>query len=198
MQGICPDRAKAEKVKLFPTPCDVTTLHQFVGLASYYCHFVPGFAKIATPLHYLTKKDVPFEWTPECEAAFCKLKELLVTAPVLTYPHFGPDREFILEKDASGIGLGAVLSQKQDDGLVHPIAYASRALNCHEKNYCISELENLGLVWAVRYFHPHLLGHRTIVYTNHSACLSVLNTPCPSIWKAGTLGFNCARNEPCS
>ena len=158
----------------------MTTLHQFVGLASYYRCFVPGFAKIATPLHYLTKKDVPFKWTPKCEAAFCKLKELLVTAPVLTHPRFGPETEFILETDASGIGLGAVLSQKQDDGLIHPIAYASRALNRHEKNYCISELETLGLVWTVRYFCPYLLGHHTIVYTDHSACLSNLNTPCPS------------------
>ena len=115
-----------------------------------------------------------------CEAAFCKLKELLVTAPLLAYPHFGPDRDFILETDASGIELGAVLSQKQDDGHLHPIAYASRSLNPHEKNYCISELETLGLVWAVRYFRPYLLGHHTIVYTDHSACLSLFNTPHPS------------------
>ena len=179
-QGIRPDPSKTEKVKLFPTPRDVTTIRQFVGLASYYRRFVPGFAKIAAPLHALTKKDVPFEWTSECETAFCKLKELLVTAPVLSYPRFGHDREFILETDASGIGLGAVLSQKQDDGHVHPIAYASRSLNAHEKNYGISELETLGLVWAVRYFRPYLLGHHTIVYTDHSACLSLLNTPRPS------------------
>ena len=179
-QGVRPDPSKTEKVKLFPTPRDVTTIRQFVGLASYYRRFVPGFAKIAAPLHALTKKDVPFEWTSECETAFCKLKELLVTAPVLSYPRFGHDREFILETDASGIGLGAVLSQKQDDGHVHPIAYASRSLNAHEKNYGISELETLGLVWAVRYFRPYLLGHHTIVYTDHSACLSLLNTPRPS------------------
>ena len=75
-QGIRPDPSKTEKVKLFPTPRDVTTIRQFVGLASYYRRFVPGFAKIAAPLHALTKKDVPFEWTSECETAFCKLKEL--------------------------------------------------------------------------------------------------------------------------
>ena len=103
-----------------------------------------------------------------------------MTAPVLAYPCFGPDREFILETDASGIGLGAVLSQKQDEGLIHPIAYASRSLNTHEKNYSISELETLGLVWAFRYFCPYLLGHHTVVYIDHSACLSLLNTPRPS------------------
>ena len=150
-QGIRPDPSKTEKVKLFPTRSDVTTLCQFVGLASYYRRFVPGFDKIAAPLHALTKKDVPLSG-PQCEAAFCKLKELLVTTPVLAYPCFGHDREFIIETDASGIGLGAVLSQKQDDGHLPPIAYASRSLNPQEKNYCISELETLGLVWAVRYF----------------------------------------------
>ena len=128
----------------------------------------------------LTKKDVPFEWTSECEPAFCKLKELLVTAPVLSYPRFGHDRELILETDASGIGLGAVLSQKQGDGHIHSIAYASQSLNAHEKNYGISELKTLGLVWAVWYFRPYLLGYHTIVYTDHFACLSLLNTPHPS------------------
>ena len=130
-------------------PHDVTTLLQFIGLASYYHRFVPGFAKIAAPLHALTKKDVPFNWTPQCDEAFCKLKDLLVTAPVLAmaYPHFGSDKEFIY---ANGLGLGAVLSQQQDDGFIHPITYASRSLNSHEQNYCISELETLGLVWAVR------------------------------------------------
>ena len=84
-------------MKLFPTPSDVTNLRQFVGLASYYRRFIPGFVKIAAPLHTLTKKNVPFEWTMECEAAFCKLKDVLVTAPISAYPRFGPDREFILE-----------------------------------------------------------------------------------------------------
>ena len=63
---------------------------------------------------------------------------------------------------------------------MHPIAYASRSLDPHECNYGITELETLGLVWAVRYFRPYILGHRTTVYTDHAACTSLLNTPRPS------------------
>ena len=71
---------------MYPTPTDVTTVRQFLGLASYCRRFVPGFARIASPLHVLTKKGVPFCWTTACEAAFCQLKELLCQAPVLAYP----------------------------------------------------------------------------------------------------------------
>ena len=98
---------------------------------------------------------------------------------VFSYPLFGSDQEFILETDASGVGLGAVLSQEQD-GLVHPIAYASRSLDPHEKNYGITELETLALVWAVKYFRTYILGYRTTVYTDHAACTSLLNSPRPS------------------
>lgn len=83
-EGIRPDPSKTDKVESFPTLNDVTILHQFIGLASYYHKFVPGFAKIAAPLHALTKKDVPFNWMKQCDEAFRKLlKDLLVTAPVL-------------------------------------------------------------------------------------------------------------------
>ena len=179
-KGVQPDPAKTDKVRSYPHPVDATGVRRFLGLASYYRRFVPGFAAIAAPLHALTKKNIVFQWTTECEEAFRKLKELLISAPVLAYPRFGPDRSFVLETDASTIGLGAVLSQIQDDGIVHPVAYASRSVDKHEKNYGISELETLGLVWAVRYFRPYLLGHPCVVYTDHAACLSILNTARPS------------------
>jgi hypothetical protein len=73
----------------------------FLGLASYYRRFVSNFATIAAPLHALTKKNVVFQWTPECEEAFGNLKEALTTAPVLVYPQFGPGCSSILKTDAS-------------------------------------------------------------------------------------------------
>ena len=175
--GIKPDPSKTEKVKSFPIPQDVTGVRQFIGLASYYRRFVANFA---SPLRALNEKNAKFEWTIECQTAFDKLKEMLVSAPVLAYPRFGLGVEFILETDASGVGLGAVLSQTQDDEQLHPIAYASRSLDNSERNYGITELETLAVVWAARYFRPYLLGHHTTVFTDHSACVSVLSTARPS------------------
>ena len=116
------DPLKTDKVKHFPTPTDPTSVRRFLGLASYYRKFVPRFAAVAVPLHRLTKKDEKFEWSEECETVFCLLKSLLTEAPVLVYPRFGEGEQFLLETDASGIGLGAVLSQKQSDGKYHPVA----------------------------------------------------------------------------
>ena len=131
-----------------------------------------------------------FAWSVECEAAFKHLKGLLITTPVLAYPQFGPNKRFILETDASGCGLCAVLSQEQSDDKLHPIAYASRSLHQHEQNYAISELETLGLVWSVKHFRIYLQGHQYTVYTDHSACVSLPNTPRPSAklaWWAMTI-----------
>ena len=177
-KGVRTDPKKIEAVGKFPTPQDVKALRSFLGLASYYRKFVPDFAKVAGPLHALTKKDVPFLWTEKCQEAFCELKRLLTESPLLVYPDF--TKPFVLETDASGAGLGAVLAQKRGDGSTRPIAYASRSLQPHEKNYGITELEGLGVVWAVKHFRPYLYGHSCEVYTDHSALTSLLNTPQPS------------------
>ena len=118
--------------------------------------------------------------TTKYQEAFEKLKQLLTTAPVLSYPQFGPDSEFTLETDANTYGLGVVLGQKQEDGNIHPIAYASRCLQPHETCYAITELETLAVAWAIKQFRAYTLGHKCTVYTDHSACTSLLNTPNPS------------------
>ena len=114
--GISPDTAKTEKVQKYPIPTSVTQVRQFLGLASYYRRFVPDFSKIASPLHSLLKKDAKFQWTSKCDAAFQKLKALLVSAPVLSYPLIESSHPFILETDASSEGLGAcLLNNKMTD-----------------------------------------------------------------------------------
>ena len=82
--GIRPDPAKIEQVRCYPVPTDATKVRQFLGLASYYRRYIPEFARIAHPLHRLTRKNTVFEWTEDCGAAFDELKECLITAPVLS------------------------------------------------------------------------------------------------------------------
>ena len=132
-EGIGPNPEKVEAVQKFPVPTAVKGVRQFLGLASYYRRFIPLFAKIAAPLHALTRQDVPFCWTLTCQSAFQQLKDALVSPPVLAYPDF--TREFVMHTDACKEGLGAVLEQQQDDGRLHPIAYASRSLNKHKWNH---------------------------------------------------------------
>ena len=151
-RGVQTNPKKVTAVEQFPTPLDVKTLRSFLGLASYYRKFVPHFAKVAGPLHALTKKDVPFLWTQKYQTAFSELKKLLTSTPLLAFPDF--TKPFVLETDASGAGLGAVLAQKQDDDSIRPIAYASISLQRHERNYGITELEGLGVVWAVNTSDP--------------------------------------------
>ena len=176
--GLRPNPRLIEAVERFPAPQDVKSLRRFIGLCSYYCQFVPKFAAIAGPLHQLTRKDVPFHWSPECQRAFAELKHRLVTAQVLMYPSF--EKEFTLETDASIQGLGAVMSQMHEDGHLHPVAFASRGLSNSEANYSITELETLGVVWAITYFHSFLYGHDVTVLTDHSAVRAVLETRNPS------------------
>ena len=134
---------------------------------------MPGFLSIAAPLHALTK-NASFQWTPQCQSAIDHLK-MLVTAPV---QGFVPEEELILETDTSRNGLGAMLGQ-QDNGHIHPIAYACRSLQSHETMLSQS-LKTLALVWAVMMFRPYILGHRCAVLTDHSVCTLLLNAAHPS------------------
>ena len=131
--GICPNPQKIAAVKRFPTPTSVKAVHQFLGLASYYRRFVPNFARVANSLYALTHQDVQFQWASACQQSFERLKDLLTTPPMLAYPDY--TQEFVLHTDASGEGVGAVLEQKQSDDQLHPIVYASRSINQHEKQY---------------------------------------------------------------
>ena len=116
--GIETDPEKVEAIRSYPVPTDIKSLCSFLGLAFYHHTFVPGFSKVAGPLHALTKKDTLFIWRPDCQLSFEKLKQLLMTSPVLAILDFL--QRFILETDASGAGLGAVLAQEQSDGTTRP------------------------------------------------------------------------------
>ena len=162
-------------VRDFPAPSNVKEVRQFLGLSSFYRKFIPSFAKLAQPLHSLTKKNAYFKWTEDCQQAFKLLKRKLSEAPVLVYPNFS--KGFTVETDASYSGLGAILSQEQEDGCLHPVSYASRALSPAEQNYGITDLETLAVVWAVTHFRHYLYNQHVRIYTDHAAVKSVLQNP---------------------
>ena len=145
-------------------------------LINFYRRHISNLAAIARPLTALTCRDkktggpVVFEWITECEASFRKLKELLITAPLLHPPDLS--KEFYLWTDACKLGFGAVLEQEGEDGHRHPIAFASRQTNEAERKYAPTEMEVTALVFAVEHFEVYLLGNKTIVYTDHQALVS--------------------------
>ena len=127
--------------------------------------FIEDFAKLAKPLYDLTqKKAMRFFPAVEHYCAFNELKDRLCESPVLKHPDF--EKEFILYTDASGYGIGAVLSQELSDG-IHPIAYASRSLKEAELRYSATDREALGIFWAVNQFQEYLAGRHFTVYTDH-------------------------------
>jgi hypothetical protein len=172
-EGIRPDPVKIEKIRNFPIPTNLTQLRSALGLFSYYRKFIKDFSKIAKPMLLLLKKETPFQWTDKQQRAFDYLKERLIQAPILTYPDF--EQPFIIHTDASGTGLGAVLSQIREDGKEHVVAYASRSLNKAECNYPITDQECLAIVWAIKYYQ-HYLGLRPFTIVTDHAALKWLKT----------------------
>jgi hypothetical protein len=152
-RGVEPDASKVEAIRNIPTPKTAKQLKSFLGLAGYYRKFIPQFSNIAAPLHRLLKKDAKYMWEEDQEAAFCVLKQKLMSQPILQYPDFS--REFILTTDASNDGAGAVLSQGQI-GKDAPIAYASRRFHRAERNYSNVERELAAIVWGIKHCRPFL------------------------------------------
>ncbi|WMV30378.1 hypothetical protein MTR67_023763 [Solanum verrucosum] len=151
---------KIEAVKNWVRPSSVTEVRSFVGLTSYYCRFVKNFASIATRLTILTKKEIPFEWTEKCEESFQKRKTLLTNAPILALPVEG--NNFIVYCDASRSSLGAVLMPDKNI-----IAYTSRQLKVHERNYPTHDLELVVVLFVLKIWWHYLYGVKCEVCTNH-------------------------------
>ena len=158
---------KIRAVCNFPTPENVDQIRSFIGLAGFYRQFIKGFSSIAQPLTALLKKDTPFTWSEQQETAFASLKQALCNAPVLAFPDFS--RDFTLCTDASSTGLGAALMQKDNNGKMRAIAFASRLLNKAELNYSVTHKEALAVVWALRHFRDLILGYNIHVLTDHFA-----------------------------
>ncbi|GJR39286.1 putative reverse transcriptase domain-containing protein [Tanacetum coccineum] len=167
-KGIHVDPAKIESIKDWASPKSPTEIRQFLGLAGYYRRFIEGFSKIAKPMTKLTQKKVKFVWGDKQEAAFQLLKQKLCSAPILALPEGSED--FIAYCDASKKGLGAVLMQREK-----VIAYASRQLKIHEKNYTTHDLELGAVVFALKIWRHYLYGTKCTVFTDHKSLQHILD-----------------------
>ena len=161
-EGIRVDPKKIEVVVEWKPPRNVTEIRSFLGLAGYYRRFVKGFSMIAAPMTRLLQKNVKYEWSEKCQGSFEKLKAFITEAPVLTQPTCG--KEYVIYSDASLNGLGCVLMQ---EGKV--VAYASRQLKPHEKNYPTHDLELAAIVFVLKIWRHYLYGEKCFIYTDHKS-----------------------------
>ena len=166
-EGIKPCPTNITKIIDWPRPKTAKQIRQFVAMGSYYRRYIRGFASIVRPMVELTRNNRKFVWDEACEVAFAALKKALVSSQVMGYP-LNDGGDFILDVDASDVGIGGVLHQVQQ-GKEKVIAYASRALNRAESNYCITEKELLAVRFFIEYFRQYLLGRRFIVRTDHQS-----------------------------
>jgi hypothetical protein len=150
------DPSRVQSIVEWATPTSCTKVRRFTGLANYYCQFVEGYAAIAAQLTALGSPTARFAWSPAAQASFDALKLALSSAPVLRT--FDPSRRAVLTTDASGIAVAAILTQPDDEGRQHPVAYESRKLTAAERNYPAHVLELLAVVHALRVFKHYLLG----------------------------------------
>ena len=161
-QGIVVDPAKVKAVIQWECPKSVTEVRSFVGLAGYCKRFIKGFSKIVAPLTHLTRKEQPFAWTDRCEESFRELKQRLTSAPVLVIPDVS--KPFEVYYDASHQGLGCVLMQERK-----VVAYASRHLKVHKKNYRTHDLELAAVVFALKIWRHYLYGAQFCVFSDHKS-----------------------------
>lgn len=155
-EGVATDPEKVVVVTNWLLPQNVKDVRNFLGPCTYCWRFAPSFADVACPLHKLSEKGQPFTWKKECNSLFHYLKEALASTLVLANPE--SEDPFALDKDASNVGIGAVLSQVHQ-GYESVIVYYSQALSKPEHNYCTTSVNLLlAIVKAIDHFHPFLYG----------------------------------------
>ncbi|GET63696.1 enzymatic polyprotein, putative [Rhizophagus irregularis DAOM 181602=DAOM 197198] len=175
--GLKPSPGKVEKIQKLTAPINIKGVRSILGLCTYYRKFIKDFSKIVKPITSLLRKDEKFEWGIKQHEALEILKRKLTEEPVLRQPDWL--RKFILITDASGIGLGAVLAQKDDKGQEYVIEYASKSLNRTEQRWPITEQECYAIVWGIQHFHKYLINRKFEVVTDHAALKGLMTAKVP-------------------
>ncbi|QRW20575.1 Retrotransposable element Tf2 protein [Rhizoctonia solani] len=165
--GFSMDQKKIEAVTSWPTPKTVKQVQAFLGFVNYLRQFIPNFSSVARPLHNLTRKEAPWSWGDLEETAFQELKVLVTKSPVLI--HSNPGLPYYLETDASGVAMGAILSQQGPDNRLHPIAYMSKSFSGAEGNYDTHNKELLAIIKALEEWRIFLeaMDKPVQVFTDH-------------------------------
>ena len=173
------DKGKVQGVLDWPVLKTKKELRGFLGFLNFYHRFIKDFAQVAHPLNALTSIKKDFEWSSECQHTFDTLKHKITAAPTLRMPtNTDP---FCIKTDGSGVGLGAVLTQKQDDRW-HPIAFISKSLSEAKHNYPVTDLKLATIIFALKEWchylldakHPFtiLTDHKNLTYFTHPQDLS--------------------------
>ena len=171
--GVSPLDSNIAAISDLKAPSTHKELRSVLGAAGFYRKFVPRFSEIVEPLNNLLKNDAEFVWGEEQQQAFEQLKAELVSTRVLA--HFDAKLPTVVTTDASGVAIGAVLSQLQTDGVERPVAYASRTLSSAERAYSVSEREALACIWACERWNYYLYGRHFTLRTDHSALTTLLS-----------------------
>ncbi|GFU38905.1 transposon Tf2-6 polyprotein [Trichonephila clavipes] len=173
-KGLHKTDEKISAVVNAPVPRNVHEVKSFLGLVNFYGKFCENLATIANPLNNLTKKNVRFLWSKDCQVAFEQIKKEICSPKILV--HYDPSLPLTLASDASPVGIGCVLSHVYPDGSERPIAFASRTLSGSEKKYSQIDKEALSIVWAVRKFYLYLKGRRFTLITDHKPLIAIFGS----------------------
>ncbi|CAN6476028.1 unnamed protein product [Victoria cruziana] len=165
-RGIKVDKAKVVTIAKLTPPSSVREVRSFLGHAGFYRRFIQDFSKISRPLCELLAKDSTFVFSEDCQRSFERLKEALISVPILRVPDWS--LEFEIMCDASDYAIGVILGQRVEKKPV-VIYYVSKSLMDAQLNYTTIEKEMLAVVFALEKFRSYILGSRVIIYTDHAA-----------------------------
>ena len=175
--GVKPLSTLTETINSFSRPSSKKELKRFLGMIGFYRNFIPNFADRSNVLNQQTSEKVEFKWDDECEAAFISLKQRLCTSPVLAFPKVS--EKFYIEVEACDYAVGGILSQKNEMGELHPIAYYSTSLNKSQKNWSPHTKEAYAVLMAVRQCNVFLAGIEFTMKSDHNPLVHIRNTKNP-------------------